>query len=97
MLIAIEQQSSPFCETVLRDQPDTGVAFLPAVPLRFSLQPQELRLQYEAGRLRYHMIRGDYAHPEPSPLDVVRLYRETARRLRPPSAEPDGKHLNETA
>lgn len=77
MLIAIESRDSPVCEIIRRNLSDSGVAFLPAVPVRYSLEPEELKLQYEIGRLCFGMARGlpqerSAVHTD----EAIRLYRK---------------------
>lgn len=96
MLIAIEGRDSPVCETVSRSRPDSGVAYLPAVSVRFTLDPRELRLQYEAGRLRYDLRRTEKNAFLPGPVDAVRLYHEAGRSAAEPE-KPDGQPFNEIA
>jgi len=96
MLIAIENREPPVCETVRWDRTDPGVAFLPAVSVRFLLDPKELRLQYDAGCLRRDLKRdgGDF---RPEPKDAVRLYRRTAGLFSAKPAPPGGVPFNEIA
>ncbi|WP_411676470.1 hypothetical protein [Caproicibacter sp.] len=79
MLIAIERRDIPVCDTISRNHPGVGVAFMPAVPLRFQLEPRELRLQAESGRLRYELSRENYRDSQSATTYAIRSYRETAR------------------
>ena len=96
MLIAIENREPPICETVSWDRPDFGVAFLPAVSVRFLLDPKELRLQYEAGRLRRDLKRDGSAF-RPGPGDAVLLYRKTAGLFAAEPEQQTGIPFNEIA
>lgn len=83
MLIAIESRDSPVCEIIRRDLSDSGVAFLPAVPVRYSLEPAELKLQYEIGRLCFGVAQGlPQETRAPRPDEAVRLYRKAAAPVR---------------
>lgn len=92
MLIAIEHQDSPICETVRRSRPDSGIVYLPAVSVRFLLEPRELRLQYEAGSLR--RILSPCPCGTPKCGDVIRKYRETAALFAPKPEKPEGGAFN---
>ena len=79
MLIAIESRDNPVCEIIRRNLPDSGVAFLPTVSVRYELEPAELKLRHEIGRLCFGMARGlpqdtRTAHPD----EAVRQYRMAA-------------------
>ncbi len=92
MLIAIEHQDSPICETVRRSRPDSGVIYLPAVSVRFLLEPRELRLQYEAGSLR--RILSPSTGGTPRRGDVIQKYCETAALFAPKPKKPEGGAFN---
>ncbi|QAT50701.1 hypothetical protein EQM14_13535 [Caproiciproducens sp. NJN-50] len=95
MLIAIEGRDCPVCETIRQSQPDGGLAYLPSVSVRFLLEPRELRLQYEAGRLRYDLnCGGDFRS---GPGDAIQLYRKTAAMFAAAPSGPDGGPFNEIA
>lgn len=95
MLIAIERRDCPICETVRRNQPDAGLAYLPLVSVRFLLEPRELRLQYEAGCLRRDLRRGGDFLSKPD--EAIRLYRRTAAMSAPGPSGPEGGLFNEIA
>lgn len=95
MLIVIERRDCPVCEIIRRNLPDSGVAFLPAVPLRFEAEPQELKRNFEAGRLRFDLRGGLAPDLRPAPQEAVGLYR---RETEPhPKAEADGRGFDTTA
>jgi hypothetical protein len=96
MLIAIEHRDSPVCETITRSQPDSGIAYLPAVSVRFLLEPRELLLQYEAGRLRYD-LRGSDSSDRPGPDEVASLYCKTAGMFAAGPKKTEGGSFNEIA
>lgn len=96
MLIAIENREPPVCETVRWDRADPGVAFLPAVSVRFLLDPKELRLQYEAGCLHRELKSGSGTF-HPGPKDAVQLYRRTAGLFSAKPEPPAGVPFNEIA
>lgn len=79
MLIAIESRDNPVCEIIRRNLPDSGVAFLPAVSVRYELEPAELKLQHEIGRLCFGMARGlPQNMPTARPDEAARQYRMAA-------------------
>ena len=94
MLIAIERRDCPVCEIIRRNLPDSGVAFLPAVPLRFGLEPQELRREFEAGRLRFDLSGSLAPDPRPGPREAVGMYRRAQARG---GREPGAAGLDATA
>ena len=97
MLIAIEHSDSPVCEIISRNQPDSGVAFLPAVAIRFLLQPRELRLQYQNGRLRYDFRPDTSDVFRHGPDDAVCLYQKIDKLLDSEPKETTNRSLNELA
>ncbi|MFU0831624.1 MAG: hypothetical protein ACFWUC_01575 [Oscillospiraceae bacterium] len=97
MLIAIEHQDSPICEIIHRNQPSTGVAFLPAIAMHFLHTPRELHLQYQNGRLRYDLMPHSSDIFQPEPGDAIELYRETAASFAPKTKDNTEKSLNELA
>ncbi|MCI1965303.1 MAG: hypothetical protein LKJ17_04125 [Oscillospiraceae bacterium] len=96
MLIAIEHRDCPVCETLSQNQPESGIAYLPAVSVRFLLDPRELRLQYEAGCLCRDLNCGDGIF-RPAPDDAARLYRKNAKETANEPQPPEHKFLNEIA
>lgn len=97
MLIAIERRDLPVCDTISRNHPGVGVAFMPAVPLRFNLEPRELRLQVETGRLRYELSRENYSDSRPAPTDAIRSYREAARLYESVPDQREDRRFNKLA
>ena len=78
MWIAMEHLHSPVCDVIRRNQTDSGVAFLPAVSLRFAMDPRELRSQFEIGRLRFELSGNPAPDLSPGRADAVLLYRKSA-------------------
>lgn len=97
MLVALEHGDTPVCEMLLQNDPVSGVAFLPAVSVRFALEPQELRLQYQSGRVFYGPESRAVAGLPPAVENAVNGYQKTADLFQPKPENPGGKSFNEIA